>query len=73
MEKIIIKIIGYFFLSPAIVSIIFFFLHLNNIGSPVKFLFYNNAPTTLHVYLGLMAVVGAYLIKENKKNISHTI
>lgn len=78
-EKIIIKVIGYFLLTPGIVSVMSFLIQLFSLGNPLSFLNdgeQNIAWTggagedhvttaTMPIYFALMAAVGAYLIKEN--------
>ena len=73
INNIIVKIIGYILISPAIAGVILFFLQLIA-KVPNKDLYYKFTNTiwdsglivTLPIYFGLMTIVGAYLIKDNK-------
>jgi hypothetical protein len=59
-EKAIIKIIGYILLSPALIGIIRYYIILYNktvVSSDV-------AGNLIPIYFGLMAIAGAYLIKD---------
>ena len=70
-----IKIIGFFLIAPAVISVFLFISQLigpsenNGIN---KFLYSawiggNGYTSPLPLYFGLMAIAGAYLLKENNK------
>lgn len=77
-ETIIVKLTGYILLIPALLSVLLFIAKLLDIGTPIStFSFtawsgYYNAnlgggyTSALPLYFGLMAIAGAYLIKDNK-------
>ncbi len=74
INSIIVKIIGYILISPAIAGVILFFQQLtaneNNRALWLKFehtIWDSKLIAILPIYFGLMAMVGAYLIKDNKK------
>lgn len=74
INSIIVKIIGYILISPAIAGVIIFFLQLiakesnNDLYMNFKYTIWDsNLIAILPIYFGLMAMVGAYLIKDNKK------
>ena len=64
-EKKIIKVMGYILISPTLYSLVFFFKH-------VAFTNYYNERlwltgdfnSTIHIYIGLLAIAGALLIKN---------
>ena len=57
------KIIGYILLSPALVSVVMFIAPAVNFTTEEKKFFFDIVPQT---YFGLMAIAGAYLIKDKK-------
>jgi hypothetical protein len=75
------KIIGYILLAPSIVSVLLFFINLfsgedilENLSSKTwkGFIYVSENggggfTSALPFYFGLMAIAGAYLIKDNKK------
>lgn len=88
MEKIVTKVIGYILLSPALISVVLFFIQLIDKGSDTLGGFSHKSAwigtntygwimegqggsgggfsSSLPIYIGLLALVGAYLIKDNK-------
>lgn len=64
-EKIIIKIIGYILISPALYSLVVFLSHV--ITTPYyeeRVWLTGELSSTAPLYIGLMAIAGAYLIKD---------
>ena len=74
------KVIGYSLLIPPMLGVLIFIIHLFIelfIDPPEYFVwtFWNgkfgegtaSLPSNIPIYLGLMAIAGAYLIKDNKK------
>ena len=75
------KIIGYLLLTPPILGVLIFIIHLvielfidkeeffvwtfwnGRFGSEIT----SSLPSNIPIYLGLMAIAGAYLIKDSKK------
>lgn len=60
-EKAIIKIIGYILLSPALIGVARYYIILYN-KTPVNS---DVAGNLIPIYFGLMAIAGAYLIKND--------
>ena len=72
------KIIGYILLSPALVSVLIFFINVitgENYLSKLKYVWTGSVQydrggggytSALPFYFGLMAIAGAYLIKDKK-------
>lgn len=64
-EKIIIKIIGYVLLSPALFILVSFFYKSITVAYFIPtMIFTGDVNSTTPLYTGLMAIAGAYLIKD---------
>jgi hypothetical protein len=67
------KIIGYILLAPPIFSVLMFFAYPPKFNKNERYNSYRSvwtgnsqSPSALPFYLGLMAMTGAYLIKDKK-------
>ncbi len=64
-EKIIIKIIGYALLSPALYSLVVFFTHVLTTPYYMERVWLTGGfSSTTPLYIGLMSIAGVYLIKD---------
>ena len=64
-EKIVIKIIGYALLSPALYSLVVFFINVFVIDYYRERVWLTGEfSSTTPLYIGLMAIAGVYLIKD---------